>query len=156
MIRLTRILLPTDFSEAAAPAAEYACSLAEKFRAELHVLHVVPETLPVVVPEYGATLWPENFIERAETAAREALETLPNGDWRDQLQIVRATRRGPAHSEIVRYAREHEVDLIVLGTHGRSGLMHFLLGSVAERVVRTSGCPVLTVRQDAQHEAKAP
>lgn len=145
MVQLKRILFPTDFSDAAAPALEHACSFAAQFGAELHILHVVAETLPVIVPEYGGVVWPEEYFERAEAAARRSLDELPAGEWTGQLRVVRATRRGAAHAEIVRYASEHEIDLICMGTHGRSGLMHVLIGSVAERVVRLAACPVLTV-----------
>lgn len=146
MIRLNRILLPTDLSEFAAPAAEYACAVAEKFGAELHLLYVVAEVYPVLDPEYGTTFWPVEYMEQEEEYARKQLDALPAGDWKGRLRTVRATRRGHPYPEIVRYSRENEIDLIVMGTHGRTGLTHALLGSVAEKVVRHAPCPVLTVR----------
>jgi nucleotide-binding universal stress UspA family protein len=78
--------------------------------------------------------------------AEKALAEIPDPAWAAGKSIVRVCRQGTPFLEIVRYAKEHEMDLIVLGTHGRSGLAHVLMGSVAERVVRKSPCPVLTVR----------
>lgn len=147
MIRLERILLPTDFSEFAAPAVEYACEFAKRFGAELHLLHVIEEAAPLVLPEAGATGWVRDYAERAEKWARAQLAGMP-GDLAAGVRVVRATRQGPAFLEIIRYAREKGCDLIVMGTHGRSGLAHVLMGSVAERVVRKAPCPVLTIRPE--------
>lgn len=146
MIRLKRILLPTDFSELGAPAAEYACELAERFDADLQLLHIVEDPYTMVLPEYGGTGWMEEYVHKAAEASRKELEKHPAEPWRRKLRTDRAVRRGVPFLEIVDYARENESDLIVMGTHGRSGLMHVLMGSVAERVVRKSPCPVLTVR----------
>jgi nucleotide-binding universal stress UspA family protein len=82
-----------------------------------------------------------------ERQARERLEAAVAPDQRDELRLVTALRTGSAFVEIVRYAREEEIDLLVMGTHGRGAIAHMLLGSVAERVVRKAPCPVLTVRQ---------
>jgi nucleotide-binding universal stress UspA family protein len=152
MVQIRRILLPTDFSTAGAPATEYACSLAEKYGAELHLLHVIPDALPIIVPEYGSAVWTEELIEQAEAAAQKSLEKLPPPGRGARFDVIRATRRGIAHAEITRYARENDVDLIVMGTHGRTGLMHVLLGSIAERTVRLAPCAVLTVRPAATAE----
>lgn len=134
MIKLARILLPTDFSKFSGEATKYACALAEQFGAELHVLHVL---------EAQETAYPE-LMEPVEKALAQVL----NPKWAEGRKVVKATAQGPAFLEIIKYAREHDIDLIVLGTHGRSGLVHVLVGSVAERVVRKSPCPVLTVRPE--------
>lgn len=146
MIALKRIVLPTDFSENARQAGRYAVALAERFGAELHLLHVMQD-LVAVAPEPGlmAPITSDAIVERTH-AAEQLLAKLPEPDWGSPASVVRATRVGPPFLEIVRYARETDADLIVLGTHGRSGLAHILMGSVAERVVRKAPCPVLTVR----------
>ena len=153
MIRLQRILLPTDFSEFSAEATKYASALAEQFGAELHLLYVVDE-LPVLAPDYGGMNW-QDFLDEMQTAARQQLASVLDPQWKAGQQVVEDVRRGTPFLEIVRYAKENDIDLIVLGTHGRSGLSHVLIGSVAERVVRSAPCPVLTVRP-AGHQFVAP
>ena len=148
MIQLRRILFPTDFSDNSRAALPYACAFAEQFGAELHILNVMYE-MAQVVPETGTffTTPVSNIDEVRESAERE-LANLPGPDWQKVANVVRATVPGTPFLEIIRYAREHDADLIVMGTHGRSGLAHVLLGSVAERVVRKAPCPVLTVRPE--------
>jgi universal stress protein A len=160
MISLHRILLPTDFSDAAACAVPYACELAGQFGAELHVLFVIHD-LASEVPDFGMGLafpgYLERLPERSQKLEEEAVEhlakVLPDG-W-DRSRVVLATRKGPPFQRIIEYAREHQTGLIVMGTHGRGMLSHTLLGSVAERVVRKAPCPVLTVRPD-EHEFVMP
>ena len=144
MIRLTRILLPSDFSEFSAEATKYACALAEQFQAELHLLHVQES---VVVPEYyGLRIDWESLTQEAKEAAEAQMEKVLAPSWSEEKAVVKAFAEGTPFLEIIRYAKEHEIDLIVIGTHGRSGVAHMLMGSVAEKVVRKAPCPVLTVR----------
>lgn len=155
MIQLQRILVPTDFSDYAAVPLKYGCALAEVFHAELHLLHVLQD-LVAMVPEPGlAYLPPGDLIREMQESADQALAKLPDPAWAKETKVVRATRQGPPFLEIVRYAKENDIDLIVLGTHGRTGLAHVLMGSVAEKVVRKAPCPVLTVRP-GDHEFKMP
>jgi nucleotide-binding universal stress UspA family protein len=119
------ILFATDFSEPSRLAGRTAAELARHFGGRLHVLHVVP---PVTDPAPAAP------------ALRAAVLELGAG-----LSLVTASATGLAASEIVKYARRNSIDLIVLGTHGRTGVSRALLGSVAEAVTRRAGCPVLTV-----------
>lgn len=147
MILLKRILFPTDFSEFATEAEHYACALARQHKAELHILCVTEEPL-MYAPVYGAPatmmgLWNP---EETRNAADTALAKRPDPEWGHDLNVRRVVRSGNPFVEIVRYAREANVDLIVIGTHGRTGLKHVLLGSCAEQVVRQASCPVLTVR----------
>ncbi|NLY00177.1 MAG: universal stress protein [Rhodopirellula sp.] len=143
MIRLARILLPSDFSELSSEATKYACGLAEQFAAELHVLHV-QESL--IVPEYGLAIdWTE-LMQEAKKSADAKIRSILGPEWSEGRAVVTAVVEGTPFVEIIRYAREHAIDLIVMGTHGRSGVAHMLMGSVAEKVVRKSPCPVLTVR----------
>ncbi len=149
MIPLKRILLPTDFSEQSGEATRYACAFAEQFQAELHVLHVVEKlaaTIPEAVVEMATAL--ENYLEVAETKALAQLTKVLEPGWEQGKHVTLATRTGLAFLKIIEYAKEHEIDLIVMGTHGRTGLSHVLMGSVAERVVRMAPCPVLTVHPE--------
>lgn len=146
MIDLKRVLFATDFSDLAETAQDYACEFAARFGAELHVLHVLQDVM-LMMPEPGSAFsLPQNYMLDLKQAAEKTLESIPSAAWCQGKKVVRATRMGAAFVEIVRYAREHDIDLIVIGTHGRGGLKHVLLGSVAERVVRKAACPVLTVR----------
>ena len=143
MICVTRILLPTDFSELSSHATKYACALAEQFAAELHVLHVYEK---FTLPESSLGVdWTLVLAEAKQAAERQMAEVL-GGLWRADRPVVKAFVEGTPFVEIIRYAKEHDIDLIVLGTHGRSGIAHMLIGSVAEKVVRKAPCPVLTVR----------
>ena len=143
MIQLKRILLPSDFSELASESTKYACALAEQFNAELHMLYVHES---IVVPEYAMGIDWERLTQEAKKSAEMHLSELLDPAWAEERSVVIATAEGPPFLEIIRYAKEHEIDLIVMATHGRSGLSHMLIGSVAEKVVRKAPCPVLTVR----------
>jgi len=146
MIELKRILFPTDFSECGRAAEKYAQALSERFGAELHILHVLGD-VAMMMPEPGTALaLPQNYLLEMKQEAERAIEKILPEATKAGLRVVRATRMGNAYVEIVKYAEEKSIDLIVVGTHGRGGLMHMLLGSVAEKVVRKSPCPVLTVR----------
>lgn len=146
MIDLKRILLPTDFSDFSKGALAWGCEFADKFGAELHLLHVLQD-LVAMVPEPGLSFPPPGeYLQELQQSAERALAALPGTEPCERMTIVRATRQGPPFVEIIRYARENDVDLIIMGTHGRTGLAHVLLGSVAEKVVRKSPCPVLTIR----------
>jgi nucleotide-binding universal stress UspA family protein len=155
MIELKRILLPTDFSEFSAAARKYACAFADQFQAELHVLHVIQDMAPLA-PEPGVVLAPPpDYMKELEENATLMLERVLDPHWAAGKTVFRVVRQGPPFLEIVRYAKETSIDLIVIGTHGRSGLAHVFMGSVAEKVVRKSPCPVLSVRHP-EHEFIAP
>lgn len=146
-IRLKRILLPTDFSRNSATAANYACELATRFEAELHLLHAL-EIHPSLTPDFGMGLVLPKYISESRAAAEKALANVLDPSWLRGRTVVQAVVEGSPKAEIIRYAREHDIDLVVLSTHGRTGLPHVILGSVAENVVRTAPCPVLTVRPE--------
>lgn len=144
----TRILVPTDFSATSDAALDYARTLAERFGASLHLLHVVDNA-------YLSGDMASEMYTPAISSIREALLKdvegrlalrLPDGD-RKRFRGTTQALVGTGARTIVDYAAAHGIDLIVMGTHGRSGLAHLLMGSVAERVVRLAPCPVLTVRQ---------
>lgn len=151
MIDLHRILVPTDFSKHSENALAYAAAFAEKFDAELFLLHVVQD-LALFVPEALTAAPPVTPpVEQLTAAVREALDRLIDSNHLRRFTVHTEVREGSPFYEIVRFAKEQEIDLIIMGTHGRAGLVHVLLGSVAEKVVRKSPCPVLTVRHP-EHE----
>ncbi len=145
MITPKTILIPVDFSEYSDSAVEYGYALAEALGARVHLLHVVhdPYKMPSAAEGFAASVG--DVLSDWEAAARRRLQNLVPAGSTARTQV--ATRVGAAHPEIVRYASTHGIDLIVLGSHGRGTLGLLLLGSVAERVVRTAPCPVLTVRR---------
>ena len=149
MISLKNVLVPTDFSECSDAAVRYGFALAKAFDAKLHLLHVIQD--PYTQP-WGAEALPMaigDLVSEWQAQAQKRLDaTVPPAD-RDR--VVTACKVAAPYSEILRYANEQKIDLIVLGTHGRGPMAHMLLGSVAEKVVRRAPCPVLTVRHP-QHE----
>jgi nucleotide-binding universal stress UspA family protein len=144
-IKLTKVLVPTDFSEPSATALAYALALARTFGASLHVLHVVEEPLAQGWNGFGLPALPELRAQVLADAQQRLEEAVPPLE-RDRQATELVTCLGDADGEIVSFAKARQVDLIVMGTHGRGGMAHLLLGSVAEKVVREAPCPVLTVR----------
>ena len=147
MIAIRNVLVATDFSEPSSTALEYGRELARTFGATLHVLHVVQN---VMLQANTLDGFPANVAElqrELEADGLRRLEAEARDDDRRELRacpvLLTADSVGPA---IARYAKEAAIDVIVVGTHGRSGIVHAMLGSVAERVVRVAPCPVLTVR----------
>jgi nucleotide-binding universal stress UspA family protein len=148
MIRLNRILVPTDLSEFSQHAVRYGCEFARRFKAELHLLTVVQDVV-AMIPEPGMAFpAPGEYMQELRDASLEALARVPDEEAAAGLTISREVRSGTPFVEIVRFARDIDADLVVIGTHGRSGLAHVLLGSTAEKVVRKAPCPVLTVRPE--------
>ncbi len=145
MISIRQILVPTDFSEPADAAWEYAQTLAVEFESRIHLLHIVAE--PYVYP-WGtelATLPITDLITQSEQAAHERLAQMAPSTGPLAGRVQTDTAVGTPVDRILDYVEHHQVDLVVLGTHGRGMVGHLLLGSVAERVVRRSPVPVLTV-----------
>ncbi len=152
MIPFKNILLPTDFSNNAKSAQDYACEFADQFGSRLHVLSVVQDAA-LILPETGMFLTlPLPSVHEIVAAADSSLKTLLDPKWVASHDVCLKVAVGAPFVEIVRYATENNIDLIVLGTHGRTGLRHVLLGSVAERVLRQATCPVLTIRSPTQEE----
>ena len=154
MIALNRILVPTDFSEPSAAAVKYGRALAEAFDASLHLLHVLEDPF-IYAPTSEGYLPPPHYFEEVDRAARERLSELLSAADREKFDAQLVTKKGSPFVEIIRYAKAHDIDLIVMGTHGRGPIAHMLLGSVAENVVRKAPCPVLTVRHP-EHEFVMP
>jgi nucleotide-binding universal stress UspA family protein len=151
MIDLHRILIPTDFSKSSESALRYGGAFAEKFGAELYLLHVVQD-LTLFIPEAVLiTPPPTPPIDQFIAAAHAALDRVLQGVGWPGVVIHREVAEGLPFEEILTFAKEKDIDLIVMGTHGHTGLAHILMGSVAEKVVRKAPCPVLTVRHP-EHE----
>ena len=135
------IVVATDFSAPADLAVEYARSIARRFQATLHLVHVVQEPYPIGVegdvPDVSA--FRESLLQTAHSQMRSLIATIPNA--------TSAVLVGQPAVKIVEDATAHDADLIVMGTRGRGGLGSLVLGSVANRVVRTAPCPVLTIRE---------
>lgn len=151
MLRVDRVLFPTDFSPLADVALEHAVELAVKHGATLHMLHAV--VLHADDPNDPAHLFPdvEEIARRLEEAAEERMTSLIDERRLATIPLVRAQRRGISVAPVILdHSLEIDADLVVMSTHGRRGLGHALLGSVAEEVVRQSFCPVLTVRARAE------
>jgi nucleotide-binding universal stress UspA family protein len=136
------VLLPTDGSEGAEAVADHVGAIAERFDATVHVLAVADTRNRFESPSSGLApdVWEDAESERAEAAIDDTVAILP-----DSVPVERAVESGIPHEVILEHA-EDGMDVIVMGTHGRTGLDHYLIGSVAERVVRRSSVPVLTVR----------
>lgn len=147
MLEIRSILAPTDFSRHAEGAVRYACGLAERFGATLHLLHVLPDVIVPVGPDPSLIASvPPSYYAETEAHSREALGRLVQPDWPRPAGVVPEVRWGDPVEAIVAYAGQTAIDLIAIATHGRTGLSHVLLGSVAERIVREAPCPVLTIR----------
>ncbi|HSJ39708.1 MAG TPA: universal stress protein [Xanthobacteraceae bacterium] len=145
MVALKNILVATDFSEPSGVALAYGRDLARAYKARLHVLHVVENIMIRYSSEVGFAV--PDFQGDLEEAARRDLNALITDDDRRTLDVVAVVETGVNLADaVVEYAKANDIDLIVAGTHGRGAVQHFLMGSVAERVVRTAPCPVLTVR----------
>lgn len=145
MIAIRTVLVPTDFSEPADAALQYALALAQEFGSRVHLLHVVPE--PYVYP-WGtemSTLPLADLLAQAEGGARQRLGEIVAALPAPPGGIESSTAVGPPVDRILDYVRDRAVDLIVMGTHGRGMVGHLLLGSVVERVIRRAVVPVLTV-----------
>jgi nucleotide-binding universal stress UspA family protein len=154
--RVTSILVPTDFSETGDAAVAYAKTLAGCLGASLHVLHVFadPYAAALYAPEVYAAV-PEEARERALEQVRALLAQRLTAEEAIYFRGTHAIASGSAAKQIVKYAADHDIQMIVMGTHGRRGAAHVLLGSVAEQVVRTAPCPVVTVRHTAREKKPA-
>jgi nucleotide-binding universal stress UspA family protein len=142
-----RFLVPVDFSEYADQALEYAMGLAGKLGARLTLLHVI-QALPLGGVDMGVSL-PYTYLQDLEAEITNSLQAYLERVTAAGLEGEIAVVHGVPFHEIIETAKLQQVDLIIMGTHGRTGLQHVLLGSVAEKVVRLSPCPVLVVRQPA-------
>jgi len=153
-MKLTRILAPTDLSKYSGFALEWAAYLAQCMKAELVLLHVLTEEegriIEEVIGEGAVVQIPkgirQNVVEDRQKKLKDQYEMVLPRDIKASLKVEQMTRIGVPFLEIVKVAKEKDVDLIVMGTHGRTGLAHVLIGSVAEKVVHHAHCGVLTIK----------
>jgi nucleotide-binding universal stress UspA family protein len=141
---IKHILVPTDFSEYADYALDYAIELAQKLQARLTLLHII-DTMPLGVVEEGSML-PPSYWQELETNLGQSMEASLNRLNDVGLQGESIIVHGVPFQSIIDTAKDKGADLIVMGTHGRTGLTHVMMGSVAEKVVRMAPCPVVVTR----------
>jgi nucleotide-binding universal stress UspA family protein len=151
--KLNLILVPTDFSPFSCEAFAWASLLAEKFVSKIVVLHVLGETAAEAMISVPGNPW-ESVLEREDKQMVESFSACLAADIDNSIDIETTVAVGPAHSKIVEVAGERDASMIVMATHGRTGLPHVLMGSVAEKVVRLAPCPVLSVKPKAMEGAK--
>ena len=148
-LQLKRILVPTDFSESSERALKYAVRLGAPYKAEVVLLHVfhLKEYLGLLSQREDIDSAIANqVLDASKSGAMEKLEDLVRRVDGKDVVVLPILLIGVPFEEIVRYGGEHQADLIVMPTHGRTGLAHFLLGSTTERVISHSACPVLVIR----------
>lgn len=147
MFKIKNILLPTDLSSTSLVAADYAIELAVQYKAKIHLLHVLEKTPPILAIR-SLDLSQEKILKSFEEEGRKSLDIaikkIKKGKG-EQFEIEPVLLKGNDYDEIVKYSKEKKIDLIVIATHGRTGLLHTLLGSVAEKVIRYAKCPVLVI-----------
>lgn len=143
MITISRILHPTDLSKNSKPAFHYAGEFALHFKAELHLLNIVDTRFN------GSPAEPEffhmDFLHEYQMEMQKQLQKLTFDGIEKCTSLIRKVQPGIPYLEIPHYAEKNGIDIIIMGTHGRTGMRHLLIGSVAENVVRRSRCPVLTI-----------
>lgn len=157
MIEIKNVLVPTDFSEPSDVALRYGKAFAEQFEASLHLVHVLDESAlvyPWTSPD-GMPIALGEARTEMEHMIKDRLSKILSDAERQKYSARVATMCGSPFLEIVAYAKAQNIDLIVMGTHGRGPIAHMLMGSVAEKVVRKAPCPVLTVRP-SEHEFVTP
>ncbi len=142
--KVNRILVPTDLSRTSFAAFGYARSLARPYKAELCLVHVLPTT-PYIPPDISYQFKVPEFEIALRRDAEKQLGRIARRYFEGQ-KVLQVVRQGAADEEILKVAQRQRVSLIVMATHGRTGIEHTLMGSVAEKVVRKARCPVLTVK----------
>lgn len=149
MIKVENILVPTDCSELSQEAAKYAIEFAQQYKASLTILLVTPTEPLAVLNDYGyfSPELHQKLVEESTKRAEAELANFWDSIATTNVEVKLVNAKGDPFTEIIRYAKEHEIDLIIMGTHGHTGIKHVLMGSVTEKVVRYSPHPVLTVKQ---------
>jgi nucleotide-binding universal stress UspA family protein len=145
-LQIKKILVPIDFSDYSKPALLYSSELAEIFKAELILIHIIE---PVIYPpdfSMGQIALPPLTVD-IDSAAKDELEKLIKTELKSGINVKMLVRTGKPFVEIVDSALEEKVDLIVISSHGRTGIEHILFGSTADKVVQKAPCPVLTLRE---------
>lgn len=145
------ILAPSDFSHHSEAAIKSAFELAEQFGATLHLVHVLAEPVSAIAPEpMIVASQPPEFYQESETACINALQQVADKFNAGQVKVQKAALWGSPVESVLEYASRNPIDLIMISTHGRTGLSHILMGSVAESIIRNAPCPVLTYRDKSK------
>jgi nucleotide-binding universal stress UspA family protein len=155
VIAIEKILIPTDFSEYSRWATRYAVAFAKKFKARLYVMHVFEEVVFSVAPD-GYSPSVSDFHAALQRSERNNLDLVIEDLCKEGVDAEPVFKVGRAYIDIVETAKDLDVDIIVLATHGRTGLSHLVFGSTAEKVVRLAPCPVLTVKHPEHEFIKPP
>lgn len=151
-MNVKKILFPTDFSEGSDNALPYAADMVKHYGAKLYLLHVIQDIAGATASYVPHVSLDELYRDMEKNAAKE-IDRYGIEELRGIKDIERIVVKGRPYEEILKFARENKVDLIVIGTHGRKGLDRVIFGSTAEKVVRDAPCPVLSVRLP-DHEVK--
>lgn len=150
MFNIKNIIVPTDFSKLSFSAFEYAKDLAERMDATIHLVYVLEKTPPFLAVRSLDVSEEEVMKTMEEQAHKQLSDTAANFRDETKVKIVEVCRKGIDYEEIVEYSKEIQSDLIVIATHGRTGILHTLLGSVAEKVIRYAKCPVLVITPEEE------
>jgi universal stress protein A len=150
-VAIQKILFPTDFSECSEFALKYAQTLAVAFEAEIHALHIVHDPYPMPSATGLSAAPPPELLAVLTRQAERRIADQVDEAMKTYSKIRCFVRSGDPVREIKQYADLHDIDLIVMGTHGVRGMAHLLIGSVAEKLVRIATCPVLSVHSDGRH-----
>jgi len=148
MINIKNILLPTDFSKTSFSAAPYAVELAKKYGAKIHLIHVQEKTPPILAIR-SLDVSEEKIVKMLDEEALASLDKIYNQIIEKGFtDVIPVLKKGIDYQEIVDYSSRESIDLVVIATHGRTGILHTLLGSTAEKVIRYCKCPVLVITPD--------
>ncbi len=151
-MKVERILFPTDFSEGSSHALPYAVDLAKHYNARLYILHIIYDIAKATeshIPHISA----DELYKELNTWATNEIDTCCIEETRGLLNVEKTVLKGIPYEEIIKFAANEKIDIIVMGTYGRVGLERFIFGSTAERVVRRAPCPVMTVKTP-EHRGK--
>lgn len=153
-LKIDNVCVAVDLSDHSARTVNYGVLIANRFGARLHLLHVLHDLNATVMAagDLGNAL--DTLHKEMHSHAQTGLESLELPELEEHVKIIRAIRQGLDHVEISNYCDKHGIDLLIVGSHGRTGLQHLLLGSVAERVMRSAPCPVTIVRCFDQKKKK--
>ena len=151
--KLDLILVPTDFSGLSCEAFSWATLLAREFKTKIVIVHVISNRDAEEMTAQPGNPW-EKVLEREDHAMVDSFRRCLQADIDQTVEVQTLVKVGPADEKIIEAAQEKAADLIVMATHGRTGLFHALMGSVAEKVVRQAPCPVLTLRPEGESLAE--
>jgi nucleotide-binding universal stress UspA family protein len=152
MFNFKNIIVPTDFSELSESSFAPALDIAKRYGAKIHLTYVLEKTPPFLAMR-SLDVTEDEVMKNMEQNAKEQLEEMIKKFGDSEVEIIPVLRKGLDYEEIVAYSKEIQSELIVIATHGRTGIMHTLLGSVAQKVIRYAKCPVLVITPPEDQES---